>query len=228
MEKSEMVIRGIHGGVLITLPSLPWYQQRDLLIRRIQTQERFFKGGRIALDVGISDWTEQQLHKLLKDLSDEGVCLWTILSSSEQTLAAADYHGLPTSLPDPKRTREKAAVKNMADTTGFTMLNRSLKPAEIWQNEGNLLMIGDVPAHSKLIVTGSLVLWGTLAGEVNVGEAGKEESLNFLKYNKGKIILNGSAVEIPRKEHKNFAFEVKFSEGSIDLKSSQHGGLRLR
>ena len=41
MEKRDILVRGSHGGVLIILPDLPWYQQRDMLISRIQTQERF-------------------------------------------------------------------------------------------------------------------------------------------------------------------------------------------
>ena len=44
-----------------------------MVISRIQTQERFFKGGRIALDVGETDWTEEQLMPLMGKLSDEGV-----------------------------------------------------------------------------------------------------------------------------------------------------------
>ena len=32
MEKRDILVRGIHGGVLIILPDLPWYQQRDMLI----------------------------------------------------------------------------------------------------------------------------------------------------------------------------------------------------
>jgi len=71
----EISVRGIKGGVLINLPEKPWYVQRDMLILRIQTQERFFKGGRIALDVGGAEWSQDQLFKLLRDLSDEGVCL---------------------------------------------------------------------------------------------------------------------------------------------------------
>lgn len=84
MNKLDLQVKGIHGGVLITLPSVPWYQQLDLLVGRIQAQERFFKGGRIALDVGSTDWSGEQVLKLLKDLADEGVCLWTILSNSER------------------------------------------------------------------------------------------------------------------------------------------------
>ena len=94
----EISVRGIKGGVLISLPDKPWYQQRDMLISRIQTQERFFKGGRIALDVGVADWSQDQLFKLLRDLSDEGVCLWAVLTTSETTLASARSFELQTSI----------------------------------------------------------------------------------------------------------------------------------
>ena len=94
----QIRIRGIKGGVLISLPQTTWYQQRDMLILRIQTQERFFKGGRIALDVGGADWSPDQLFKLLRDLSDEGVCLWALLSTSEITLASAKSYEIQTSI----------------------------------------------------------------------------------------------------------------------------------
>ena len=81
-QKPELTIKGYRGGVLITLPAVSCFAQRDLLIRRIQSQERFFKGGRIALDVGETAWNEEQISRLLRDLSDEGVCLWAILSTS--------------------------------------------------------------------------------------------------------------------------------------------------
>ena len=42
-----------------------------MVISRIQTQERFFKGGRIALDVRRDRLTEEQLMTLMGKLSDE-------------------------------------------------------------------------------------------------------------------------------------------------------------
>lgn len=110
----EISVRGIKGGVLISLPDKPWYQQRDLLISRIQTQERFFKGGRIALDVGSADWSQDQLFKLLRDLSDEGVCLWAVLTTSEITLESARNYELQTSI-----SSQPLAVKpeNVPSTT---------------------------------------------------------------------------------------------------------------
>lgn len=223
MKQLELQVKGIHGGVLITLPAVPWYQQRDLLVGRIQTQERFFKGGRIALDVGSTDWSEDQVLKLLKDLSDEGVCLWTILSSSERTVQAAEYHGFPTSLPDPnKKPGESHPTQpdSISDLGKFTCLSRSLAEGEHFQHQGDLLVIGDVPADARLEVTGSLVLWGTLFGMAVVNSASDNpRSVRLLKIETGRLILNGEEVEIPPKLRKQNGLVVSKGDDGIDVHS---------
>lgn len=219
MNKLELQIKGIHGGVLITLPAVSWFQQRDLLIGRIQTQERFFKGGRIALDVGSTDWSEEQLLKLLKDLADEGVCLWTILSSSEKTKQAAEYHGFPTTLPDPNRKPgepPQELTKKEDETESFTCLPRSLAQGEHFQHSGHLLVIGDIPTDAKLEVTGSLVLWGTLHGIAVVNQA--EESatnVRLLKIEDGHLVVDGEEVEIPAKLRKQIGLVVSQGENGF-------------
>ncbi|NLB71848.1 MAG: hypothetical protein GX797_07595 [Chloroflexi bacterium] len=227
MATSDLLVRGIHGGVLITLPDLPWHQQRDLLVTRIQTQERFFKGGRIALDVGETNWTEDQLYKLLRDLSDEGVCLWTILTKSVQTLSAAEFHGFPTSLPDPNR---KNKVETSIDDDGrsaFASLGRSLEPGEKFEHNGNLLIIGDVPLKATLSVSGNLVVWGETAGEISAGTAGKPAFIRLLNYDDANITLQGKPVEIPAKQRKNCAFEIKLEGEEVVVKSHKPGRLKL-
>ena len=221
MNKLELQVKGIHGGVLITLPVVPWYQQRDLLIGRIQAQERFFKGGRIALDVGATDWSEEQLLKLLKDLSDEGVCLWTILSSSETTSQAAEYHGFPTTLPDPNKKpcqSHQALPDEYSELVSFACLPRSLAEGEIFQHNGDLLIIGDVPLDAKLEVTGSLVLWGTLFGIANVNtNSDPAKNVRLLKIESGRLVLDGVEVDIPAKLRKHNGVVVSSGENGVDI-----------
>lgn len=218
MNKLELQIKGIHGGVLITLPAVSWFQQRDLLIVRIQTQERFFKGGRIALDVGSTDWSEEQLLKLLKDLADEGVCLWTILSTSEKTKQAAEYHGFPTTLPDPSRKPGKSHQQPTEEdgVTSYACLERSLAEVEQFQHSGDLLMIGDIPKDAKVEVSGSLVLWGTLYGiaVVNIS-ADPAKSVRILKIEGGHLIVDGEEVEIPAKLRKQIGLVVSQGENGF-------------
>lgn len=219
MTKLDLQVRGIHGGVLISLPSVSWYQQRDILVGRIQVQERFFKGGRIALDVGTTDWSEDQLLKLLKDLADEGVCLWTILSSSEKTRQAAEYHGFPTTLPDPNK---KPGVYDLDppdinnDLVKFSCLPRGLAEGEHFQFDGDLLVIGDIQSDSQLEVTGSLVLWGILYGKAVVKTASDPTKyIRLLKTENGQIILDGESVEIPTKFRKQNGLVVSRDESGI-------------
>ena len=227
MEQNSLLVRGIHGGVLITLPGLPWYQQRDLLITRIQTQERFFKGGRIALDVGETDWTEDQLQKLLRDLADEGVCLWTILSNSVQTLAAAEFHGFPTSLPDPNRKKSEETSEIQAEKLNYTCLERPLEPGEHFINDGNLVVFGDIPLEAKISVGGSLLVWGETSGDIEAGTAGPPATISILSYKSGRITLQGRQIEIPAKQRKNLAFEISLDGDNVLIRSRKPGGLKL-
>lgn len=223
MSKLDLQVRGIHGGVLITLPAVPWYQQRDLIVGRIQTQERFFKGGRIALDVGLTDWSEEQLLKLMKDLADEGVCLWTILSDSERTRQAAEYHGFPTTLPNPNK-KPGEIYQNQTDSQealqNFACLPRSLAEGEKFMHAGNLLVLGDVPADAQVEVTGSLVLWGSLQGIASVNLADDPiNDVRILKLEDGSLVLDGEEIEIPAKYRKHNGLMVSRDETGIVISS---------
>ncbi len=221
MKKVELQVKGIHGGVLITLPAVPWYQQRDLLIGRIQTQERFFRGGRIALDVGSTEWSEIQLLKLLKDLSDEGVCLWTILSTSEMTREVAEYQGFPTSLPNPGKKPGgpvEIEIEKTNDLENFACLPRNLAEGEHFQHQGDLLVLGDIPSDAHLEVTGSLVLWGTLNGMAVVNTASDlNKKVYLLKIESGRLFFDGAEVEIPTKLRKHNGLVVSRGANGIDI-----------
>ena len=196
----QIRIRGIKGGVLISLPETAWYQQRDMLILRIQTQERFFKGGRIALDVGGADWSPDQLFKLLRDLSDEGVCLWALLSTSEITLASAKSYEIQTSISSQPvvETPEKPilAKDELLDDWRVKPLEKGEKIAF----KANGVVLGDVPEGSEVASGGSLIVWGTVRGSINAGCGGDPLSvIRDLRYDGTGIRLCGQSVEVPKK-----------------------------
>lgn len=214
---------------MITLPDAPWYLQRDLLIGRIQTQERFFKGGRIALDVGLTEWSEDQLLKLLKDLADEGVCLWTILSGSEKTRQAAEYHGFFTSLLEPKVKNSETSIVSTEEADEvecLACLPRSLSENEVFRHDGGLLMIGDVPPDAQLEVTGTLVLWGTLLGIAKITSTEERATnIRLLRIDNGQLLLDGEKVEIPPRLQKHNGFVISKNEDGIDISSLKPGRL---
>jgi septum formation inhibitor MinC len=154
----------------------------------------------------------------LKDLADEGVCLWTILSTSEKTKQAAEYHGFPTTLPDPSRKPGKAQQQPTEEygVGNIACLNRSLAEDEHYQHSGDLLMIGDIPKNAKVEVSGSLVLWGTLYGIAVVNtSADPAKSVRILKIEGGQLIVDGKEVKIPAKLRKQIGLVVSQGENGL-------------
>jgi septum formation inhibitor MinC len=217
----ELSVRGIKGGVLIGLPEKDWYLQRDMLISRIQTQERFFKGGRIAVDVGGADWSQDQLFKLLRDLSDEGVCLWAVLTSSEITLASAKSFELQTNI-SAQNTAEKP-ISHSPQEEGQSV-EWHIKPLEKGEKvafKANGVVIGDVPEEAEVIAFGSLIVWGTVRGSVKAGCGGNQLSqLCVLRYAGNGLSLCGEAVEVPKKLLNASELEIRYVSGAIQLQEA--------
>jgi septum site-determining protein MinC len=217
----EISVRGIKGGVLISLPEKPWYIQRDMLISRIQTQERFFKGGRIALDVSGSDWSQDQLFKLLRDLSDEGVCLWAVLTTSETTLASARNFELQTSISSQTAAEKPENLQSTGDVTSVEWHTKPLEKGEKVAFKANGVVIGDVPEGAEVIAAGNLIVWGMVRGSIKAGCGGGALSqILVLRYAGTGLSLCGQLVEVPKKMLKASPLEIRYDEGAIQVKEA--------
>ena len=220
----EITVRGIKGGVLISLPEKPWYQQRDLLISRIQTQERFFKGGRIALDVGSAEWSQDQLFKLLRDLSNEGVCLWAVLTSSEVTLASARNFELQTSISAENAVEKPEKLQSPKDGASVESVEWRIEPLEKGEKvafKANGTMIGDVPEGAEVIAAGSLIVWGTVRGSIKAGCGGDLSSrMCVLRYCGTGLSLCGQSVEVPKRMLNTAPLEIRYDEGTVHLQEA--------
>ena len=217
----EISVRGIKGGVLISLPEKAWYQQRDQLISRIQTQERFFKGGRIALDVGGSDWSQDQLFKLLRDLSDEGVCLWAVLTTSETTLASAKNFELQASISSQTTAENPENLPLTQDEYSVEWHTEPLEKGEKVAFKANGVVIGDVPEGAEVITAGSLIVWGTVRGSLKAGCGGDCLSRLFvLRYIGSGISLCGQLVEVPKKMFNTAPLEIRCDDGVVQVQEA--------
>ena len=209
-QTQDLIIKGYRGGVLITLPALSCHAQRDLLIRRIQSQERFFKGGRIALDVGQTHWNDEQIGKLLRELSDEGVCLWAILSKSSQTVAAASSYDIPTSIKRDDENTLEAETPKPAETI---WLERDIEEGETLDFNGKLCLIGNVHPNACVKANGSIVIWGKAAGEIWAGEKScPKNAIYVLNYNGATFHLNGKSVNLTNKSKPGSSLHI-YQEG---------------
>ena len=152
------------------------------------------------MDVGGADWSPDQLFKLLRDLSDEGVCLWALLSTSEITLASAKSYEIQTSISSQPvvETPEKPilAKDELLDDWRVKPLEKGEKIAF----KANGVVLGDVPEGSEVASGGSLIVWGTVRGSINAGCGGDPLSvIRVLRYDGTGIRLCWQSVEVPKK-----------------------------
>lgn len=226
MTESELIIKGIKSGVLMTLPEERWTRQHDVLIKHLQTQERFFKGGRIALDVGNTEWKLEALRGLLRDVGDEGVCLWAVLSTNPVTSQAAEALELATKVrPDNDVEPLTAPAARESATLWLSDLSER-SSSEEW--DGNLILLGDLPAGATIQITGSLVIWGKAMGTIHFGTKEPSQSqLRILSCENPTIYLNHELVDLPKKLRKGQAISVHIVEGRVVVETDLKGGFRL-
>ena len=166
-----MEIKGKKGGVLVTLDPGSWLRQKDALITKIQTQERFFKGGKIAVDVGDTELSEEEIEKFIKELSDEGVYLWAVLSNSEVTKNAAKKLDILSQIEDKDRQKKVSESKEISEEN--TWIERNIIEGEKVITKGNIFIVGNVEKGAIIITSGSIFVWGSLYGSVHAGCDGK-------------------------------------------------------
>jgi len=162
-----MEIKGRKGGVLVTLDPGAWFPQKDALITKIQTQERFFKGGKIAVDVGSIDLSVDEIEDFIRELSDEGVYLWAVLSRSEMTQKAALKLGILSEIEQNDHRKMKITVKKTDWVENW--IERNLEDGEKVLTEGNTFVRGDLEKGAVIISSGSVFVWGSLKGSVHAG-----------------------------------------------------------
>lgn len=193
-----MEIKGKKGGVLVTLDPDSWLRQKDALITKVQTQERFFKGGKIAVDVGSTELSVDEIEDFIRELSDEGVYLWEILSDSEKTKNAALKLGILSQIELSDYPKMDSTKKSIEEPN--TWIERSINDGEIVKNHGNTFICGNVEKGAIVISSGSVFVWGNLQGSVHAGCDGKTEArIGSLRFQPEELKIADLRYETKRK-----------------------------
>ncbi|MGI6249830.1 MAG: hypothetical protein ACOYKD_00480 [Anaerolineaceae bacterium] len=225
MTEPELIVRGLVGGVLVILPEVEWHRQLSLLISRIQQQERFFKGGRLTLDLRDTLWSEKELLRLLRDLSDEGVCLGSVLGSNEDTIQAARGLGIIQKHLETKDDGSEAPKKPAAQTH---WLKQTLNNGETITTQPQTIFMGDILAGARVEVLGDLLVWGTVSGTLNL-QINPESSYRvcLLRNKKGTYLKNESELGLPRKARDTGPLEIKIEAGEITFYNAEERKIKL-
>jgi len=172
----KVQIKGVKEGLLVTLGEGEWPELLEKLLSHINEQSGFFKGAKVALDVGNHIIHAAEMGTLRDKLSDKGIMLWAILSNSPTTEQTAQVLGLATRLSVPRAERLVKRLNTNLEGENGILIQRTLRSGFKVASAGHVTVIGDVNPGAEIVAEGSVVVWGRLKGIVQAGSDGNEQA----------------------------------------------------
>jgi len=181
-------MKGIREGLLITLEEGPWAENQAALLKHLDEQAEFLQSGdrkeapRIALDLGSQTLKAAEMGGLRDKISERGLTLWAVISSSTTTEQTAQMLGLATRI-HPPRAERSASVSDGSSTAGTDVVadamfvRKTMRSGVKLQHYGHVVVVGDVNPGAEIIAGGDVVVWGRLKGMVHAGAQGDENAI---------------------------------------------------
>lgn len=170
-------IKGIKDGLLVTLGEGTWQELETALYHQVEERAAFFQGARVALDVGNHIIRAVEMSALRDRLSERGITLWAVLSSSLVTEQTAQVLGLATRISVPRPERSVKSLDTNLEGEGAIFVHRTLRSGFKVSHRGHIVVIGDVNPGAEIIAGGSVIVWGRLRGVVHAGAEGDESAV---------------------------------------------------
>lgn len=178
-------IKGTRDGLLITLGSGAWHVTLATLEARIAATPEFFKGARVALNVGARKLLEIDARAARDMLAQYDVVLWGLISEDEETQHMADVMGLnaelpkrePVPLPIEPPSPDMVGLRAPDDPDAGLITRRTLRSGQQVRHPGSITVIGDVNPGAEIVAGGDVVVWGKLRGTVHAGAMGDEGAI---------------------------------------------------
>ena len=176
MNDKRFPIKGFKEGLLITLGEGEWKSVAETLIKQIEDKPDFFKGAKIAVDVGERVVHAAEMGLLRDKLSERGVSLFAVISKSNLTEAVAGTLGLSTHKSLLKDSGEN--IRNASiDGEKAVLLKKTLRSGMSVKFPGHVIIDGDVNPGSEIVAGGSVYIWGKLCGTAVAGADGTESAV---------------------------------------------------
>jgi len=184
MNSDKIAVKGIRQGLLIALGEDDWDASLQALEARLNANPAFFRGGRVALDVGSQELNHSEIEALRKLLARHQVELWALISANPATRDAAQKLGLVIELSPsrraPRKTDPQAGVvapKDAGSPHEGIVVRRTLRSGQSLRHPGHVALIGDVNPGAEVVAGGNIVVWGRARGLVHAGALGDEEAV---------------------------------------------------
>lgn len=163
-------IKGVGDGLLVSLGDGTWQEASQRLLQRIEEQAGFYRGAKLALEIGDRAVGVNPAAELRESLSAHGVLLWAIVSSNPESEKAAQLLGLATRVSRPRPAEELGGPPVESDSAYY--LKHTVRSGTRLRYSGSVVLFGDVNAGGEIIADGDIIVWGRIRGVVHAGAAG--------------------------------------------------------
>lgn len=176
---SVISIKGIRDGLLVALDdSATWAEVERALLDAIEARSGFFRGARIALQVGDRVLDREDIRKLSARLAEHDIRLAAILGRSAETIRSARRLEIDTELPegatapDASREVDLPPIDTQEHGSDGVLVRNTLRSGRMVRHAGHVVVIGDVNPGAEIVAGGDVVVWGRLRGTVHAGANG--------------------------------------------------------
>lgn len=169
---SLIEIKGLRDGLLVSLGNAPWEELQAALMEQIEARGSFFRGARVAIDVGSQIFHVNELSDLRDRLSEHGVNLWAVVSESPTTEKTAQLLGLATRISKPRPQEMTRPPAEEVGAGAAMWVGRTLRSGTRIEFPGNIVVMGDVNPGAEVVADGSIIVWGRARGLIHAGAAG--------------------------------------------------------
>ncbi len=179
MKRETVTIKGTRQGLRITLAEGLWDEQFAALARKLEQGASFFRGGRVALDVGSQPLTESHIRQVRELLARYEMDLWAVSSTADATILATVRAGLSPLLTAEEQGVETPGAELQAPEVpaGGLVVERTVRSGQRIEHPGDIVIIGDVHAGAEVIAGRHVIVWGKLHGLVHAGAVGDENAV---------------------------------------------------
>ncbi|MBE0696941.1 MAG: septum site-determining protein MinC [Anaerolineaceae bacterium] len=175
--RQMMQIKGIKDGLLVTLAEGEWPELEAALLSHVDERAGFFQGARMALDVGNHILRAGEMGALRDRLSNKGISLWAVVSSSPLTEQTAQMLGMATRISTPRSERTIRPLDTNLEGESAIFVQRTLRSGFKISHHGHIIVLGDVNPGAEVIAGGNIIIWGRLRGVVHAGAEGNENNV---------------------------------------------------
>jgi septum site-determining protein MinC len=208
-------IKGIREGLLVSLGDAGWPVLRRALMERIEAQPAFFQGARLALDVGSQVLHVADLSALRDLLSERGIILWAVMSSSSVTESTSQILGLATRIHKPHPQEAPTIAKGIDDDTAL-WVNKTLRSGTRIEFASHIVILGDVNPGAEVVAGGSVIVWGRVRGVVHAGAQGNRDAVVCaLDLSPTQLRIAGEIAVAPERRGKPQPEVVRLKDGRL-------------